>query len=118
MFAGLRTSATPIWLFVVFNSFIHSIMYCESDLAGTQPSRIRRLTLRLSLLPGYYAMKSLKLPFPQVLKKNITRMQITQFLVGGALLAFSLRLWLRLSLKPRDRLSLKLRHPVPCSLSC
>ncbi|ORY73626.1 ELO family [Leucosporidium creatinivorum] len=63
MFAGVRTSATPIWLFVVFNSFIHSIMYC------------------------YYAMKSLKLPFPQVLKKNITRMQITQFLVGGSLAA-------------------------------
>lgn len=29
MFAGVRTSATPIWIFVCFNSFIHSVMYCE-----------------------------------------------------------------------------------------
>lgn len=27
MFAGAKYRATPIWLFVTFNSFIHSIMY-------------------------------------------------------------------------------------------
>ncbi|GAA5989628.1 hypothetical protein JCM11641_002905 [Rhodosporidiobolus odoratus] len=52
-----------IWLFCVFNSFVHSIMYC------------------------YYAVTTMKLPFPQFLKRNITRMQITQFLVGFSLAA-------------------------------
>ncbi|GAA5833372.1 hypothetical protein JCM11251_003476 [Rhodosporidiobolus azoricus] len=63
MFAGYRAQAMPIWLFCVFNSFIHTIMYC------------------------YYAVTSLKLPFPQFLKRNITRLQITQFLLGGSLAA-------------------------------
>ncbi|GAA6020328.1 hypothetical protein JCM10207_003230 [Rhodosporidiobolus poonsookiae] len=58
MYAGYRAQAMPIWLFCVFNSFIHTIMYC------------------------YYAVTSMKLPFPQFLKRNITRLQISQFLVG------------------------------------
>ncbi|GAA5880703.1 hypothetical protein JCM8547_007570 [Rhodosporidiobolus lusitaniae] len=63
MFAGYRSQAMPIWLFCVFNSFIHTVMYC------------------------YYAVTSMKLPFPQFIKRNITRMQITQFLIGGSLAA-------------------------------
>lgn len=63
MYAGFRSAAPPVWLFVIFNSAVHSIMYC------------------------YYALSAMKLPFPRFLKKQITRMQITQFLVGGSLAA-------------------------------
>ena len=52
MFAGAKYSATPIFLFVVFNIFIHSIMYV------------------------YYVFAALKLPFPRKLKNSITSLQI------------------------------------------
>lgn len=64
MYAGFRSAAPPVWLFVIFNSAVHSIMYC------------------------YYALSAMKLPFPRFLKKQITRMQITQFLVGGTFFFF------------------------------
>lgn len=60
MFSGAKFKATPIWLFVVFNSFIHSIMYV------------------------YYTFSTLKLPFPRPLKKSLTTLQISQFLIGGS----------------------------------
>ncbi|GAA5824231.1 hypothetical protein JCM3770_004340 [Rhodotorula araucariae] len=63
MYSAYVTQAMPIWLFVVFNSFIHSIMYT------------------------YYAFSTVALPFPRFLKKSLTRLQITQFLVGGSLAA-------------------------------
>ncbi|BFZ53070.1 hypothetical protein PYCC9005_000093 [Savitreella phatthalungensis] len=66
MFAGAKYYATPIWLFVVFNSFIHSIMYV------------------------YYTCSTVRLPFPRVLKKSLTTLQITQFLVGGSWAALHL----------------------------
>jgi hypothetical protein len=53
----------PIWIFVVFNSGIHTLMYV------------------------YYATAAAKLPFPTFLKKSLTKLQITQFLVGGSLAA-------------------------------
>ncbi|KAF8977924.1 hypothetical protein BGZ46_007000 [Entomortierella lignicola] len=58
MWSGIRYQANPIWLFVVLNSFIHTIMYC------------------------YYACTSIGLHPPG--KKYLTTMQITQFLVGMA----------------------------------
>ncbi|KAI5481416.1 fatty acid elongase [Pseudohyphozyma bogoriensis] len=48
---------------VVFNSFIHTLMY------------------------AFYTCSAMKLPFPRFLKKSLTRLQITQFLVGGSLAA-------------------------------
>lgn len=36
---------------------------------------------------SYYACTAVSIPFPRFLKKSITRMQITQFLVGGSLAA-------------------------------
>jgi hypothetical protein len=59
MFAGAKYRATPIWLFVAFNSWVHFWMYL------------------------YYASATLKLPFPRLLKQSLTTMQITQFFVGG-----------------------------------
>ncbi|KAM0752038.1 hypothetical protein T439DRAFT_199602 [Meredithblackwellia eburnea MCA 4105] len=63
MFAGFRTASMPIWIFVVFNSFIHSLMYI------------------------FYSCSALKLPFPQFLKRSLTRLQIAQFIFGGSLAA-------------------------------
>ncbi|RUS16170.1 fatty acid elongase [Endogone sp. FLAS-F59071] len=56
MWAGIYYQTTPIWIFVLFNSFIHSIMY------------------------AYYALTSVGVNPPG--KKYLTSMQITQFLVG------------------------------------
>ncbi|KAG0048742.1 hypothetical protein BGZ83_006345 [Gryganskiella cystojenkinii] len=56
MWSGIKYQAVPIWIFVVFNSFIHTIMY------------------------AYYAATSIGLHPPG--KKYLTSMQITQFLVG------------------------------------
>ncbi|KAF9179866.1 hypothetical protein BGZ51_006470 [Haplosporangium sp. Z 767] len=56
MWSGINYQATPIWIFVVFNSFIHTVMY------------------------AYYAFTSIGFHPPG--KKYLTSMQITQFLVG------------------------------------
>lgn len=63
MWAGVRFRATPILYFCVFNSFIHTIMYC------------------------YYLFSTLKLPFPLVLKQSLTTLQLLQFVFGGSLAA-------------------------------
>ncbi|CEQ42751.1 SPOSA6832_04606 [Sporobolomyces salmonicolor] len=62
-FSALTPIPPQIWLFCCFNSFIHTLMYT------------------------YYALTAMRLPFPRFLKKSLTRMQITQFLVGGSLAA-------------------------------
>lgn len=61
MWAGIRYASPPIWIFVVFNSLIHTIMYC------------------------YYTLSTLKIPVPKVLKRALTTAQITQFVAGGSL---------------------------------
>lgn len=59
MWSGIHYQSTPVWIFVLFNSFIHSIMY------------------------AYYALTSIGINPPG--KKYLTSMQITQFLVGTTL---------------------------------
>ncbi|KAI9094417.1 fatty acid elongase [Phlyctochytrium arcticum] len=59
MWLCVYSHATGTWIFVLFNSFIHSIMYF------------------------YYAATTLGYKPPG--KQYLTRMQITQFLVGGTL---------------------------------
>ncbi|KAJ3056985.1 hypothetical protein HK097_001929 [Rhizophlyctis rosea] len=61
MYLCVTSRATATWIFVLFNSFIHTLMYC------------------------YYTLTTLNIRPPQWLKKNLTSMQITQFLVGGLL---------------------------------
>lgn len=61
MWSGVRFMSPPIWIFVVFNSFIHSIMY------------------------GYFTLSCLKIRLPMWFKQSLTTLQITQFLVGGSL---------------------------------
>ncbi|KAG9300675.1 hypothetical protein G9A89_023473 [Geosiphon pyriformis] len=59
MWCGVYYQATAIWIFVLFNSFIHTIMY------------------------AYYAATSVGIHPPG--KQYLTTMQITQFLVGTSL---------------------------------
>ncbi|GMG30041.1 unnamed protein product [Ambrosiozyma monospora] len=61
MWAGTRFASPPIWIFVVFNSFIHSIMYF------------------------YFSLSCLKIRVPVLFKQCLTTLQITQFVVGGSL---------------------------------
>ncbi|RPA86489.1 hypothetical protein BJ508DRAFT_199404, partial [Ascobolus immersus RN42] len=60
MWAGVKYMAGPIWIFCVFNSAIHTLMYT------------------------YYFITAMRLPFPMFLKRSLTSLQITQFLVGGS----------------------------------
>lgn len=61
MWSGIRYQSPPIWIFVVFNSFIHSLMYF------------------------YFTLACLKIRVPAILKRVLTSMQICQFVVGGSL---------------------------------
>ncbi|KAJ3195779.1 hypothetical protein HDU67_004236, partial [Dinochytrium kinnereticum] len=61
MFLCVQSQATATWIFVIFNSFIHTIMYC------------------------YYALTTVGIHPPKKAKKMLTTMQISQFLIGGSL---------------------------------
>jgi hypothetical protein len=61
MWSGTRYMSSPIWIFVVFNSFIHSIMY------------------------AYFSLSCLKIRLPKWFKQSLTTLQILQFIIGGSL---------------------------------
>jgi hypothetical protein len=60
MWAGMRFMSAPIWMFVLVNSFIHAMMYT------------------------YYTITAFSIRVPMVIKRSLTTMQITQFLVGAS----------------------------------
>ncbi|KAM5351580.1 hypothetical protein ACJ41O_004303 [Fusarium nematophilum] len=59
MWAGMRYMSAPIWMFVLVNSFIHALMYF------------------------YYTLTAFSIRVPTPIKRSLTSMQITQFLVGA-----------------------------------
>lgn len=61
MWSGIRYQSPPIWIFVVFNSLIHSLMYF------------------------YFSLACLKIRVPIIVKRVLTSMQISQFVIGGSL---------------------------------
>lgn len=61
MFTGIRYQSPPIWMFVAFNSFIHLLMYF------------------------YFTLSTLKVKVPKFVKKTLTSLQITQFVLGATL---------------------------------
>lgn len=61
MWSGTRFMSSPIWIFVVFNSFIHSLMY------------------------GYFTLSCFKIKVPKWFKQSLTTLQILQFIIGGSL---------------------------------
>ncbi|KAI5952659.1 hypothetical protein KGF54_003526 [Candida jiufengensis] len=70
MWSGVRFQSPPIWIFVVFNSFIHSLMYF------------------------YFTLSCLHIRVPTVFKKILTSMQITQFVVGGSIAVLHACVWI------------------------
>ncbi|KAI9838135.1 MAG: hypothetical protein M1819_006291 [Sarea resinae] len=58
MWAGIRYMAPPIWMFVLVNAAIHSLMY------------------------SYYTLSALGIRVPQRVKRSLTTLQICQFVVG------------------------------------
>lgn len=60
MWAGIRYMSPPIWMFVLVNSGLHGFMYT------------------------YYALSTLSIPIPTILKRTLTTLQITQFIVGAS----------------------------------
>ncbi|KAI5968372.1 hypothetical protein CANMA_002363 [Candida margitis] len=70
MWAGVRFQSPPIWIFVVFNSFIHSLMYL------------------------YFTLSCFHVRVPQVFKRMLTSMQITQFVVGGSIAILHCFVWI------------------------
>ncbi|KAF1809520.1 hypothetical protein P152DRAFT_159533 [Eremomyces bilateralis CBS 781.70] len=66
MWAGIRYMGPPIWIFAFINSGIHALMYT------------------------YYTLSALRIPVKQVIKRTLTTLQITQFLVGFTFAALHL----------------------------
>ncbi|OAA68249.1 fatty acid elongase [Niveomyces insectorum RCEF 264] len=60
MWAGMRYMSPPIWMFVFVNSGIHALMYT------------------------YYTITAFSIRVPTAIKRSLTTMQITQFLVGAS----------------------------------
>ncbi|KAK6865112.1 elongation of fatty acids protein sre1 [Apiospora arundinis] len=60
MWAGIRFMSTPIWMFVFVNSGIHAMMYT------------------------YYTVTAFNIRVPTTIKRTLTTLQITQFLVGAS----------------------------------
>jgi hypothetical protein len=58
VWAGIRYMSSPIWLFCFLNSGIHALMYT------------------------YYTLSALNIKVPQRVKRTLTTMQISQFLIG------------------------------------
>ncbi|KXJ94233.1 GNS1/SUR4 family-domain-containing protein [Microdochium bolleyi] len=58
MWAGIRYMSAPIWMFVFFNSFVHSLMYT------------------------YYTVTAFNIKVPQAIKRSLTTLQISQFVIG------------------------------------
>lgn len=69
MWSGIRYQSPPIWIFVVFNSFIHALMYL------------------------YFTLCCVKIRLPIVVKRVLTSLQITQFVVGGSLALIHVFIW-------------------------
>ncbi|KAL1630275.1 hypothetical protein SLS56_005100 [Neofusicoccum ribis] len=66
MWAGIRFMSAPIWMFVFINSGIHALMYT------------------------YYTVSALGVRVPQPIKRTLTTMQITQFVIGANFAAIHL----------------------------
>lgn len=66
MWAGIRYMASPIWIFALFNSLIHAMMYT------------------------YYTLTAISVPVPVRIKRSLTTLQIVQFIIGTSLAAVHL----------------------------
>ncbi|SPO27226.1 related to ELO1 - Elongase I [Ustilago trichophora] len=74
MWIAYRYQSQPVWVFCVFNSFVHTWMYT------------------------YYFCAAMRWPFPRAVKRNLTTMQIAQIASG----TFLTNLYLLIKLNPAN----------------
>lgn len=74
MWIAYRYQSQPVWVFCVFNSFVHTWMYT------------------------YYFFAAMRWPFPRAVKRNLTTMQIAQIASG----TFLTNLYLIIKLNPNN----------------
>ncbi|PWY96910.1 hypothetical protein BCV70DRAFT_102224 [Testicularia cyperi] len=72
MWIAYRYQSQPVWVFCVFNSFVHTLMY------------------------SYYFCAAMRWPFPRAVKRNLTTLQIAQIASG----TFITNLYLLVTLQP------------------
>lgn len=77
MWAGMRYMSPPIWMFVQINSGIHAMMVRPTQLCIRKPLRLTASQYT------YYTLSALGYRVPNFVKRTLTTMQITQFLVGA-----------------------------------
>jgi len=77
MWAGIRYMSPPIWMFVLVNSGLHGLMVCFPHFLDQSD---------LLTLPQYtyYALSTLEIQVPQSLKRFLTALQISQFIIGAS----------------------------------
>jgi hypothetical protein len=81
MWAGIRFMSAPIYIFVVLNSLVHALMV-GCVLLFADNANVSQYT--------YYTLTAFAVPIPQVLKRNLTTMQILQFIFGASYAAVHL----------------------------
>ncbi|KAI8820952.1 ELO family [Fimicolochytrium jonesii] len=79
MWLCIRGRTTAVWIFVLFNSFIHTLMYT------------------------YYILTTLSIHPPRSIKQTLTSMQIGQFIIGLAISLFNPTLQVAAALFPQSR---------------
>ncbi len=79
MWAGIRYMSPPIWMFVLVNSGIHMLM-----VSSVLAPEIHFLSAKLTFATQYtyYTFAALGVKVPQIFKRTLTTLQITQFVVG------------------------------------
>ena len=81
MWAGIRYMSPPIWMFVLVNSGLHGLMVSSTILKSL--TRLRVSLTQCLMQYTYYALSTLSVPIPTTLKRILTTLQITQFIVGA-----------------------------------
>ncbi|EPQ27846.1 uncharacterized protein PFL1_04590 [Pseudozyma flocculosa PF-1] len=89
MWIAYRYQSQPVWVFCVFNSFVHTLMYT------------------------YYFCSAMHWPFPKTLKRNLTTLQIAQIASGTLLTNLYLVTVLDPSLVARGLLDRGVRSSLP-----
>jgi hypothetical protein len=74
MWAGMRYMSPPIWMFALVNSGIHAMMVISLQSKTMRCANKSQYT--------YYTVSAFGVRVPQSIKRTLTTMQITQFLVG------------------------------------
>lgn len=76
MWAGIRYMSPPIWMFVLVNSGIHTLMVGYTQILNLFSHEANTVQYT------YYTFCTVGVRAPKIIKQTITSLQITQFVVG------------------------------------